>query len=145
MIAVIQRVTKAHVAVNDKIIAQIDRGMMALIAIEKRDTEKQAERMVQRLLNYRIFPDQDERMNLSLQDIAGGLLLVPQFTLAADTNQGNRPSFTPAATPEKGRQLFATIMKLTEQKHQPTEFGRFGADMQITLTNDGPVTFILTS
>ena len=106
MISIIQRVTTAKVTVNNQDIGKIDTGIMALVAVEKEDTQKDAERLLERILNYRIFADGNERMNLSLRDINGGLLLVPQFTLAADTQKGNRPSFISAAPPEKGRQLF---------------------------------------
>ena len=106
MITIIQRVTTAKVTVNNQAIGQIDTGIMALVAVEKEDTQKEAERLLERILNYRIFADDNDRMNLSLRDINGGLLLIPQFTLAADTRSGNRPGFTSGASPEKGRQLF---------------------------------------
>lgn len=143
MLTIIQRVTLAKVTVNHEIIGQIDKGIMALVAVEKEDSEKDAQRLLERILNYRIFADDNDRMNLSLRDIDGGLLLVPQFTLAADTNSGNRPSFTPAASPEKGRQLFGYLQQLARATYPRVEFGRFGADMQVMLVNDGPVTFTL--
>jgi len=143
MITIIQRVTSASVTVNGEVVGAIGEGIMALVAVEKADTPKEAERLLQRILNYRIFADSSARMNLSLQDIGGGLLVVPQFTLAADTHSGNRPSFTPAAAPDYGRQLFAYLQQLAVQHHPQVAFGEFGANMQVTLVNNGPVTFIL--
>jgi D-aminoacyl-tRNA deacylase len=143
MITVIQRVTSAKVEVNQKVIGQIGTGIMALLAVEKNDNENTAQRLLEKILNYRIFADGNGRMNLSVRDIGGGVLLVPQFTLAADTNSGNRPSFSPAAAPEKGRELFAFLQTLSRSNHSDVAFGEFGADMQVTLVNDGPVTFIL--
>ncbi|MGR8941842.1 MAG: D-aminoacyl-tRNA deacylase [Gammaproteobacteria bacterium] len=145
MITIIQRVTTAHVTVDNEVIGKIDAGIMALVAVEKEDSERQAERLLERILNYRIFPDETGRMNLSLRDIGGGLLLVPQFTLAADTRKGNRPSFTSAAPPEHGQKLFGFLQDLALATHPSVQFGRFGADMQVALINDGPVTFILRS
>lgn len=144
MITIIQRVSHASVTIANTEVGRIERGIMALIAVEKEDTEKSARRLLERILNYRIFPDSDERMNLNLKAIQGGLLLVPQFTLAADTNSGNRPSFTPAATPEKGEQLFNYLTTHAKELYPITETGTFGADMQVSLLNDGPVTFTLT-
>ncbi|TAN64624.1 MAG: D-tyrosyl-tRNA(Tyr) deacylase [Methylobacter sp.] len=143
MITIIQRVTTAKVTVNNQDIGKIDTGIMALVAVEKADTEKDAQRLLERILNYRIFADSDDKMNLSLRDINGGLLLVPQFTLAADTQQGNRPSFTSAAPPEKGKELFDYLQQLAKQTYAKVEFGQFGADMQVALVNNGPVTFTL--
>jgi len=143
MIAVIQRVSRADVSVANTQIGTIERGIMALIAIEKQDTDKIAQRLFERIMNYRIFPDAEDRMNLSLQTIQGGLLLIPQFTLAADTNSGNRPSFTPAASPEKGEQLFNYLTRYAKSNYSNIETGQFGADMQVSLINDGPVTFTL--
>ena len=143
MITIIQRVSSAKVTVNNQDIGKIDTGIMALVAVEKEDSEKEAQRLLERILNYRIFADNQDRMNLSLRDINGGLLLVPQFTLAADTNSGNRPSFTPAATPEKGRQLFDYLQEIAKATYPKVAFGQFGADMQVSLINDGPVTFTL--
>ncbi|EIC29465.1 MULTISPECIES: D-aminoacyl-tRNA deacylase [Methylomicrobium] len=145
MITIIQRVTTAHVAVDHQIIGKIGTGIMALVAVEKEDSEKQAERLLERILNYRIFPDEAGKMNLSLKDIDGGLLLVPQFTLAADTQKGNRPSFTSAAPPEHGKKLFGYLQALALNVHPSVQFGRFGADMQVALVNAGPVTFTLRS
>jgi D-aminoacyl-tRNA deacylase len=143
MISIIQRVTTAKVTVNNQDISKINTGIMALVAVEKEDTQKDAERLLQRILNYRIFPDDNDRMNLSLRDINGGLLLVPQFTLAADTQKGNRPSFISAAPPEKGRQLFEYLQNLAKTAYPNAQFGQFGADMQVSLVNNGPVTFTL--
>jgi D-tyrosyl-tRNA(Tyr) deacylase len=143
MLTILQRVTMAKVTVNDQVIGNINTGIMALIAVEKDDSEKEAQRLLERILNYRIFADANGRMNLSVRDINGGLLLVPQFTLAADTTSGNRPSFTPAATPDKGKRLFDYLQKLATSNYSPVAFGQFGADMQVTLVNDGPVTFML--
>jgi D-tyrosyl-tRNA(Tyr) deacylase len=143
MITIIQRVTTAKVTVNNQDIGKIDTGIMALVAVEKADTEKDAQRLLERILNYRIFADSDDRMNLSLRDINGGLLLVPQFTLAADTQKGNRPSFISAAPPEKGKELFDYLQQLAKQIYPNVQFGRFGADMQVALVNNGPVTFTL--
>jgi len=144
MITIIQRVTQASVSIEGKSVGKIEQGIMALIAVEKNDTEKSVQRLLERILNYRIFPDADDRMNLSLKAIQGGLLLIPQFTLAADTNSGNRPSFTPAASPEQGQLLFSYLLSLAKQSYPTTQTGVFGADMQVSLINDGPVTFTLT-
>jgi len=143
MISLIQRVNHASVNVAGTEIACIERGILALVAVEKQDTEQKAERLLQRILNYRVFPDTNDRMNLSLKDIQGGLLLVPQFTLAADTNSGNRPSFTPAASPEQGALLFDYFSLYAKAQYPNTQTGQFGADMQVALLNDGPVTFTL--
>jgi len=143
MITIIQRVTSAKVTVDNQDIGKIDIGIMALVAVEKADTEKDAQRLLERMLNYRIFADSDDRMNLSLRDINGGLLLVPQFTLAADTQKGNRPSFISAAPPEKGKELFDYLQQLAKQTYPHVAFGQFGADMQVSLVNNGPVTFTL--
>lgn len=143
MITIIQRVSQAQVSIAGQQVASIERGIMALVAIENQDTEKSAQRLFERITNYRIFPDEQGRMNLNLQSIQGGLLLVPQFTLAADTNSGNRPSFTPAATPEKGAELFNYLVSHAKCSYPYIETGNFGADMQVSLINDGPVTFTL--
>jgi D-tyrosyl-tRNA(Tyr) deacylase len=144
MLTIIQRVSCAKVVVENKVIGQIDQGILALIAIEKEDSEKEANRLLERILNYRLFADEKDKMNLSLRDIKGGLLVVPQFTLAADTRSGNRPSFSRAARPEKGRELFNYFSEQAIKTYPSTEFGKFGADMKVSLTNDGPVTFTLT-
>ena len=143
MISIIQRVTSANVTVHEKTIGTIGQGIMALVAIEKGDTEKEVDRLLERILNYRIFADENNRMNLSLKDISGGLLLVPQFTLAADTQKGNRPSFTSAGSPEHGQKLFTYLQTIALKRHPSVQFGQFGADMQVSLINDGPVTFTL--
>ena len=143
MISIIQRVTTAKVTVNNQDIGKIDTGIMALVAVEKEDTEKDVERLLERILSFRIFADDAERMNLSLKDINGGLLLVPQFTLAADTQKGNRPSFISAAAPEKARELFSYLQQYAAATYANVQFGQFGADMQVSLINNGPVTFTL--
>lgn len=145
MISIIQRVTEAKVCVAGNQIGVIGRGIMALVAVEKTDTETQANRLLERILNYRIFPDAADKMNLSLRDINGGLLIVPQFTLAADTQKGNRPSFTSAAPPEMGQTLFDYFKQQALNTYPNSQFGEFGADMQVSLINDGPVTFTLRS
>ena len=143
MISIIQRVTEAKVTVNLQDIGKIDTGILALVAVEKNDSVKEAERLLERILNYRIFVDGQDKMNLSLRDINGGLLLVPQFTLAANTDKGNRPSFTSAAPPEHGQQMFSYLQQLAINIYPTVQFGEFGADMQVALINNGPVTFTL--
>jgi len=143
MIALIQRVSHASVVVNGETIGAIGIGILALIGVEKTDTEAEAKRLLQRILGYRIFADADDKMNLNLSDISGGLLLVPQFTLAASTTKGMRPSFSSAAAPADGERLFDHLLQLARLQHQPVAAGRFGADMKVSLTNDGPVTFWL--
>jgi len=143
MIALIQRVQEAYVAVADETVGRIGSGLLALVAVQPGDGDAQAQRLLERLLGYRVFADQDGRMNRSLTDTGGGLLLVPQFTLAADTRKGLRASFTPAATPAEGARLFDYLVAQARAGHAPVECGRFGADMQVSLTNDGPVTFWL--
>lgn len=143
MIALLQRVTRASVNVAGAESGAIGRGLLVLLAVEKGDAEPQADRLLERLLAYRVFPDAEGRMNLDLRAAQGGLLLVPQFTLAADTRKGNRPSFATAAPPEAGARLFAYIGERAKALHPSTAFGVFGADMQVALVNDGPVTFWL--
>ena len=143
MIALIQRVAHASVVVEGKTIGAIDQGILALVGVEKQDNEVKAQRLLERLLNYRIFSDSEGKMNLSLHDTQGGLLLVPQFTLAADTQKGNRPSFSSAATPEHGQQLFDLIVNQARKQFNNVQTGQFGADMKVSLLNDGPVTFWL--
>jgi D-aminoacyl-tRNA deacylase len=143
MIALIQRVSQASVVVDGASIGAIDAGLMVLLCAERGDTEKQADALLNKLLAYRVFSDEAGKMNRSVTATAGGLLLVPQFTLAADTNSGTRPSFTPAAAPELGRQLFDYFVRLAKAKHGQVATGQFGADMKVSLTNDGPVTFWL--
>jgi D-tyrosyl-tRNA(Tyr) deacylase len=141
MIGLLQRVTRATVEVQHKTVAAMDRGLLVFIGVEKNDTPAQADRLLERLLGYRVFPDNDGKMNLSLKDTGGGLLLVPQFTLPADTRKGMRPSFSSAAPPDQGKELFGYLLEEARARHQPVTAGIFGADMQVTLTNDGPVTF----
>ena len=143
MICLIQRVSNAYVMVADKRVANIDQGVLAFIGLHAEDDEKALVHGIDRMLNYRIFADDNDRMNLSLVDIQGGLLLVPQFTLAANTKKGRRPSFTSAAPPEHGRQLFNHMVDIARNRYNIVESGVFGADMQVYLCNDGPVTFIL--
>lgn len=143
MISIIQRVSQAKVSVDGVDIGTIDQGIMALVAVEKADGKPQADRLLERILNYRIFADANDKMNLSLRDIEGGLLIVPQFTLAADTRKGNRPSFTSAAPPEMGRELFGYFQHQASALYPRCQFGQFGADMKVALVNDGPVTFTL--
>lgn len=143
MIGLIQRVSSAQVTINSHIVASIDTGLLALVGIEKGDTPDQADRLLRKILGYRVFPDQDGKMNLCLGDIKGGLLLVPQFTLSADTKKGMRPGFSCAAPPEMGKDLFSYLTQRAKQQHKRVDCGEFGADMQVRLTNDGPVTFWL--
>ena len=143
MIAVIQRVTGAEVTVEGQSVGRIGAGLLALVAIEKGDSESEADRLAERMLGYRVFSDDAGKMNLSVGDIGGGVLLVSQFTLAADTRKGLRPSFTPAADPETGRRLFDYFVEQVRERHPVVATGQFGADMQVSLINDGPVTFTL--
>jgi D-tyrosyl-tRNA(Tyr) deacylase len=143
LIALIQRVTEARVDIDGRTVGEIGRGILALVGVERGDTETQAERLVERVLGYRIFPDADGKMNLSLLDIKGEMLAVPQFTLAADTKKGTRPGFSSAASPEEGRRLFERFLVLLRQKMTNVKTGEFGADMKVGLVNDGPVTFWL--
>lgn len=143
MIGLIQRVGEASVRVEGNIVGQIGRGLLGLVGVEQGDDEAIAGRLLERILTYRVFPDADGKMNLSLADIGGGLLLVPQFTLAADTRKGTRPSFSSAAPPEQGKSLFEHFVKIAREKHAQVETGVFGADMKVGLVNDGPVTFWL--
>ena len=143
MIGLLQRVRPARVEVQGRIAGAIDQGLLVLVGIARSDDESSADRLLERLLGYRVFPDSAGKMNLSLTDMGGGLLLIPQFTLVADTNKGMRPSFTPAAPPAEGKRLFEYLVKNAREMHSPVEAGIFGADMQVTLTNDGPVTFLL--
>lgn len=143
MIGLLQRVTEASVAIDKKIVGRIDQGLLVLVGVEKNDTEAQADRLLERLLSYRVFPDGENKMNLSLADINGGLLLVPQFTLAADTQKGKRPSFSSAASPDHGQKLFQYLTERAHLAHADVAMGRFCADMQVSLINDGPVTFWL--
>jgi D-tyrosyl-tRNA(Tyr) deacylase len=143
MIGLIQRVREAHVDVEGETVGRIGAGLLALIAVQPGDGEPQVQRMLERLLGYRVFADSDGKMNRSLSDTCGGLLLVSQFTLAADTHKGMRPSFTSAAPPEEGRKWFERLVEIAKNRHAPVEIGRFGAHMEVGLVNDGPVTFWL--
>ena len=143
MIGLLQRVREARVRVEDETVGTIDRGLLVLVGVERGDGEMQANRLLERILGYRLFPDAQGRMNLSLHEIGGGLLLVPQFTLAADTCKGMRPSFTPAASPAEGERLFTYLVRRARMLHPEVATGRFGAYMQVSLINDGPVTFWL--
>lgn len=143
MIALIQRVAEAAVHVNGNVVGEISAGMLALVGVEKGDGEQQADRLLERVLAYRIFPDGEGRMNLDLAQAGGGLLLVSQFTLAANTRKGNRASFTSAAPPAEGERLFDYFVERARERLPGTQTGKFGADMQVHLVNDGPVTFWL--
>jgi D-tyrosyl-tRNA(Tyr) deacylase len=143
MIGLLQRVSEASVKIDSIRVGSIARGLLVLVGVQPADTEAKASRLVERVLSYRVFPDGDGRMNLSLREIKGGLLLVPQFTLAADTTKGTRASFTSAASPTHGAALFDYVIRFARQQHSPVETGQFGADMQVALINDGPVTFWL--
>ena len=143
MIALLQRVSSASVHVSGQLLAQIDRGLLVLVGVEPLDDEVTAARLLERLLAYRVFADPEGRMNRCLVDIEGGLLLVPQFTLAADTRKGNRPGFSTAAAPAKAEALFDALCQRAMKVYPTTQRGRFGADMQVALVNDGPVTFWL--
>lgn len=143
MIGLLQRVSSARVEVAEAPVGAIGRGLLVLVGVQKGDDERRADRLLERLLGYRVFPDDADRMNLSLRDIDGGLLLVPQFTLAADTRKGTRASFTSAAPPQEGRRLFEYLIERAGREHRHMQTGLFGADMQVSLTNDGPVTFWL--
>jgi D-tyrosyl-tRNA(Tyr) deacylase len=143
MIGLLQRVSSARVDVGGRTAGAIGRGLLVLVGVEQADDTARADRLLERLLGYRVFPDDAGRMNLSVTDIGGGLLLVPQFTLAADTDKGMRPSFTPAAAPDHGKKLFDYLVGQARARHASVEAGMFGADMQVSLTNDGPVTFWL--
>ncbi len=143
MKALIQRVKYANVVVDGKTIGAIDEGILALIGVEKGDDEAKADKLLHRLLNYRIFSDDEGKMNRSLIDIEGGLLLVSQFTLAAETHKGLRPGFSTAAPPAEGERLFNYLVENAKAGHKNVETGEFGADMKVSLLNDGPVTFML--
>jgi D-tyrosyl-tRNA(Tyr) deacylase len=143
MIALLQRVSQASVAVGGEVVGAIGHGLMVLVCAERGDSEREADALLAKLLGYRVFADAAGKMNRSVADVEGALLLVPQFTLAADTNSGARPSFTPAASPQDGLRLFDRFVAQARNRHGVVETGKFGADMQVSLTNDGPVTFWL--
>jgi D-tyrosyl-tRNA(Tyr) deacylase len=143
VIALVQRVSQARVTVAGEMVGAIDRGLLVLVCAEPADTEVQAGRLVDKLLKLRIFADDAGKMNRSVVDVAGGLLIVSQFTLAADVSGGNRPSFTGAAGPAQGRALYDCVLRIARERHSPVAAGVFGADMQVALVNDGPVTIPL--
>jgi len=145
MIGLIQRVSRADVQVEGETIGEIGRGLLVLVAVHRDDTERDIARLAERLLTYRVFPDADGRMNHSVVDASGALLLVPQFTLAADTKTGTRASFTKAAPPDKGEDYFDRLVEICRASLDGVATGAFGADMKVTLTNDGPVTFWIES
>lgn len=145
MIGLIQRVSRACVTISGRRTGEISRGTLALVGVRRGDDRAAADRLLERLLAYRIFPDADGRMNLSLQAIGGGLLLVPQFTLAADTHKGTRAGFSTAAAPDAARELFGYLLERATSVHSPVAAGEFGEDMQVELVNDGPVTLLLES
>jgi D-tyrosyl-tRNA(Tyr) deacylase len=143
MIALIQRVSAAQVRVGGELVGAIDRGVLALIGVQRADTAEAGARLLERILSYRVFPDAEGRMNLAVREIGGGLLLVPQFTLAADTKKGTRAGFSTAAAPEEAQRLFADLLARAQVAYAPVSAGVFGAHMQVSLVNDGPVTFWL--
>jgi len=146
VIALLQRVTSAKVEVSKKTVGSIEAGVLVFIGVEKEDTQTQSGRLLEKILGYRMFSDQEGKMNLSVQDIKGGLLLIPQFTLAANTQKGLRPSFSSAAEPARGKELFGHFVERAGEKYgaiATVATGQFGADMQVSLVNDGPVTFWL--
>ncbi|MDN3637321.1 D-aminoacyl-tRNA deacylase [Simiduia curdlanivorans] len=145
MKALIQRVTQASVAVDGETIGAINQGLLVLLGVEKSDDESVAAKLLEKLLNYRVFSDSEGKMNLSVTDIDGGILLVSQFTLAADTKKGLRPGFSSAAAPEAAKALYEHCLQWLQARHATVAAGQFGADMQVSLTNDGPVTFMLQS
>ena len=143
MLALLQRVSEATVRIDDRVAGEIGHGLLVFVGVEKGDCESDAERMVERVLGYRMFTDGTGRMNRSVTDIEGGVLLVPQFTLPADTRSGMRPSLSPAAPPDVGRPLFAHLVDAVRSRHAHVACGEFGARMQVALVNEGPVTFML--
>jgi D-aminoacyl-tRNA deacylase len=143
MIALIQRVLRAEVSVAEHTVGTIDAGIVALVGVRREDDRSQADRLLERVLGYRIFADPEGRMNLDLASVGGGLLLVPQFTLAADTGHGMRPGFSTAASAEQARALFEYLLERARERHQPVASGEFGSHMRLSLINDGPVTFWL--
>lgn len=143
MKALIQRVSNAHVEVNGEVVGKIDQGLLVLLGVERDDNRERAEKLLDKLLQYRVFSDAEGKMNLSVRDIAGGVLLVSQFTLAADTGKGLRPSFSSAGSPELARELYDYATRYLREHHHDVATGIFAADMKVQLTNDGPVTFLL--
>lgn len=145
MLALIQRVSEASVTIDDDVAGAIDRGLLLLFGVEKADTSDLVNKLLEKVVAYRVFPDAAGHMNLSLLDIGGGLLVVPQFTLAADTNKGLRPSFSSAAPPDQAEALYDEFVAAARGRHSSVQTGRFGAHMRVSLVNDGPVTFLLTA
>ena len=143
MLALLQRVTEARVSIDERVVSHIGKGLLVFVGVEKGDEEPQVDRMLERVLGYRIFSDGQGRMNRSVTDIRGGVLLVPQFTLPADTRSGMRPSLSPAAPADVGRRLFGYLVDAARARHAHVASGEFGAHMQVSLNNDGPVTFML--
>lgn len=143
MIGLLQRVSEARVRVAGEVVGEIGPGLLVLVGVQRDDTEARAERLLEHLLGYRVFADDTGRMNRSLREVGGGLLLVPQFTLAADTRKGARPSFSSAAPPDPGWRLFDHLVARAQAAHPQVAIGKFGADMQVALVNEGPVTFWL--
>lgn len=143
MIALIQRVKHAKVEVSGEVVGEISQGILVLLGVEKNDDQAKAKKLSQKVLNYRIFSDENDKMNLNVQQVQGALLIVSQFTLVADTQSGNRPSFSSGASPQLGQEMYQYFIECCQQTETPCESGRFGADMQVTLVNDGPVTFQL--
>lgn len=145
MLALIQRVSSASVKISDKTIGQIGQGLLVFLGIEKEDTENEADKLLNKLMSYRVFSDDEDKMNLSVRDIKGSLLIISQFTLAADTNKGLRPSFSSALPPGEAELLYQYFLNQAQRQYDQIECGKFGADMQVSLVNDGPVTFLLKS
>ncbi len=145
MLALIQRVSSASVQINTEIVGQIEKGLLVFLGIEKGDGESEADKLLNKVMSYRVFSDEEEKMNLSVRDIKGGLLIISQFTLAADTNRGLRPSFSSALPPEEAEQLYQYFLNQAQSQYDQIACGKFGADMQVSLINDGPVTFLLKS
>ena len=143
MKALIQRVRQARVTVDDSLVGEIGHGMLVLVGIDAHDSEQSVDALADRLLKYRLFADEQGRMNLNVGQVDGGVLLVSQFTLSADTHKGLRPGFSTAATPAEGERLFNRVVERVQSQHTPVATGEFGADMQVSLQNDGPVTFLL--
>jgi len=145
MLALIQRVTSASVSVDTETVGKIEKGLLVFLGIEKNDVRTDAEKLVNKILAYRVFSDDEDKMNLSVRDVQGGLLIVSQFTLAADTNKGLRPSFTSAKPPQEAEELYQYFLDQAQNQYDLISSGKFGADMQVSLVNDGPVTFLLNS
>jgi D-aminoacyl-tRNA deacylase len=145
MLALIQRVSSASVNINTETVGQIGKGLLVFLGIEKGDTQTEADRLLNKLMSYRVFSDEEDKMNLSVRDVKAGLLIISQFTLAADTNRGLRPSFSSALPPAEAELLYRYFLNQAQSQYDQIESGKFGADMQVSLVNDGPVTFLLKS